>query len=311
MSPILVGLALLAVSGGEVQIDTDMPRPDCPPVGVVAADLAARRDLTETMIKGGATLFYGNPGPSRVGFRTLVVEIRSKRGEVRLTRRVEIEERGCASADEAIVLIVERYFRSLGWTETGGPPISGAPPAGVPSVARGLERPHWNLVLAGGVGFRHDDTDRLQPLLGVDLRHASGIDLFLDSFLLAAHRREFIGSTGTVSSSTWSATIGAGPALLRTGFVRASLLPAVLVGFEHAEASGGVYQPVDGWRLSAAVGGRLAVSFAIGRGVEISLGAAGFRSLPAAQFKIASSEVQPLPAWHTFVSFKLGYAFGP
>src|SRR5437016_810022 len=86
---------------------------DCPSPTEVA-EAIDRRMLTSPVGGGYWSLRYGWEGSAAE--RNLAFRLIAPGGAAALERRFPLLERECLTAAAAIAVIVERYFRDLGWT---------------------------------------------------------------------------------------------------------------------------------------------------------------------------------------------------
>jgi hypothetical protein len=231
--------ALAATSG--LRVDTSTPDALCPDLGQVRAAASAR--LGDIEANGDWRASYAlihRPDGAEAG-DVVRLDLRDPSGRLRLQRELPRAGESCASLAQALVVILDAYFRHP--TDTDELAVAAPTPE---AAARASEAPppapppadHLVADVSGGWSSAWGNADRQSPVLALGLR-------------AALSRLWWAGVEGSWLTSTQSQTFGTASASLRSygvrGFIARDLLdrpttslllgPEVLLALDRADAS--------------------------------------------------------------------------
>ena len=237
------------VSGSGLRVDTSTPDALCPDLGQVRA--AARARLGDIEAEGDWKASYAlihRPDGAEAG-DVVRLELHDPAGRLRLQRELPRAGESCASLAQALVVILDAYFRHPTDTEevAAPAPTSRSEPVALATVVAPAPLRSERLVIDLSAGWSGGwrGADRQSPVLALGLR-ASLAPLW------------WAGLEGTWLTSSQTQTFGTLSATLRSygvrGFVARDLLyragarllvgPELLVGLDRADGS----QLADGAR---------------------------------------------------------------
>jgi len=235
--PLLVW-ALVASSG--LRVETSTPDALCPDLGQVRAAASAR--LGDIEAEGDWRASYAlihRPDGAEAG-DVVRLDLRDPSGRLRLQRELPRAGESCASLAQALVVILDAYFRHPTDTDELAVAAASPEPAARASAVTPAPPPSDRLVadLSAGWSGAWRGADHMSPVLALGIRAA------LSPLWWA-------GVEGSWLTSSQSQTFGAATASARSyglrGFVARELMrragvgllvgPEVLVGLDHADGA--------------------------------------------------------------------------
>jgi hypothetical protein len=297
-----ISIALvIAVASPPLELRPAEPATTCPPPSEIASALRAHLQVAASQAPW--SLGYATTPAGAEGAPTLQLELRDPRQAVRLRRALSLSPDGCAAAAEAMALVVERFFSSIGWT-SGAPPVTA--PAAVVAVAAPAPRP---LLIWAGAAAVHEATWTARAALDLRWRAARPVVFGVGLLLPGRVRSEAVGSA-RVEATGWPVRAS----LLFGGDVGRGLAieggPDALVALESARAEG-VAGPGDGRRLVAELGLAAVASWALPGRWFLGVEAGGYRHVGSGFFITDGQQARRVlepAAWQAAFLLRLGFA---
>jgi hypothetical protein len=247
MSGLVTGGALLLwalVAGSGLRVDTSTPDALCPDLGQVRA--AARARLGDIEADGDWNASYAlirRPDGAEAG-DVVRLELHDPAGRLRLQRELPRAGESCASLAQALVVILDAYFRHPTDTEElAAPALAPEPVARVTAVAP-TAPPSERLAvdLSAGWSGAWRGADRQSPVLALGLRAAlaplwwAGVE---GTWLTSPETQTFATPSGSLSASLRSYGLRGFVArdLLHAPSARLLVGPEVLVGLDRADGA--------------------------------------------------------------------------
>jgi hypothetical protein len=296
---------LFAATG--LGVVADAPASGCPsPVEV--AEAVGRR-MPVSPVEGDAwSLHYGLDGSSPTP--ALSVRLMTPTGAPALERRLPVLDGECLAAAATMAVIVERYFRELGWT--AGAPL---PPVRIPGRERSRASPTSaprleRLRLSVGAVLRGAGNADVAATVGARVRMFGPAHFGLAILVPPLRDGQALSQGGRVQADDWQTRLSSW-AVGEKGPLEWGGGVELLAGLQTASSSG-ITQPAHRERalLALGVGGGPCYHLGPRWRVALELGAA--RTLPATTFIVTEDGVDhevlaPSP-WRFLVGVSLGYA---
>jgi hypothetical protein len=258
----VVVAASLSPAAARASLSVDNPsRTSCPEAGAVTRAIVAQIGVGAASVGGGGEAWRLAYWPSGDGIQ---LQLRDQHGNVQLQRQVPGGAGDCRARAEAIALIADRFFQSLGWTAGRPLPppedvVAAAPVVSAPAPA---PRPEVEVVVAAGGGLWTRRPDGATGVLGVRVARGA-IEAGLHLLGPGADVRQSVSATGDASLSAWGLALS--PALAWwTGRLRLRAGPAAVVAIESAR-SRGLPLTNEGTRATLALGLRAGLGVALTR----------------------------------------------
>jgi hypothetical protein len=299
-------VACLFAAGG-LGVVADAPAPDCPSAVEVAE--AVGRRMPVSPVEGDAwSLHYGWDASSptaAVSFRLM-----TPTGARALERRFPLLERECLAAAATMAVIVERYFRELGWT--GGAPLPHVkvPERERPRAPPTVPPPSERLRLSLGAALRVAGSADVAATVGARVRALGPVYFGLAISVPPPRDSQALSQGGRVEADDWQSRLSSW-AVGEKGPLEWGGGVELLAGLQAAGSSG-ITEPAHRRRalLALGVGGGPCYHLGPKWRVALELGAA--RRLPATTFTVTEDGVDhevlaPSP-WTFLAGLSLGYA---
>jgi hypothetical protein len=304
---VLLLAALLASAAAAPAIDlvADPPEPDCPRRERVLQALELRLGDTPQATARPWRLSYAVTAPSAApGQRDIRIALAPPAGEPRLRRALRIGVDDCAAGAEAVAVVVEEYFRGVGWTRGQALPspaiAASAPP---PIAARSAPR----LLLVAGAAGGYDRSGWLRARLGARVRVAGPLHVALTADLPGRSRTEPAGG-GEARLSSWPGTLAL-PLVLRRSPLELEAGPELGAALERAETrevSRGAAQS----RTTLAIGLGAGAALQLAPRWRLVVGVSGQRAVLGSEFVFnQSTQVLAIPRWRVLAHVALGWEF--
>jgi hypothetical protein len=322
----LVLLPLLAhLSPRGLTIETRSPDAHCPDLAMTQRAAEARLGVVK--VEGGQswravyTIVYAR---DKDGNR-VHLELFDPKGERQLERDLPLAGESCATMTQAIVLVLERYFRDFGWLEDaapGGPvpetkderPVAAPAPAAFDRPAsppKQSERFFYRGSIGAGGGFT---TPPSGPALTISARLwlLRSLHFGLGMAWSPGEVEEPVGPPGGVARSTSipaRASLGWGKDL---GWSYLFAGPEILASFDRGSVSG-VAQPGDASRIVLGLGVGAGALIWLKKPLALSVDASVDGTLPLAtsQFVVSNQEVLRQQWVQGLFSLGLTYVVSP
>lgn len=303
----------LAETGAAPAISVEVaPTSACPSAAQIESALGARVGAPRRSADGAWVVrLASRPEQGAAGSRRL--ELRDPAGRTALVRDVPPDDGACEPAADVVALVVERYFRGIGWTANA--PLPDAPPAAVAVGAPARTAPPGpgRLALAGGVAILAGRDRTVAFPIAAIVRPRPWLDLAVATALPEGERTEMLTSGGgTARLAAWPWRVSAQVAIDRGRF-RAGLGPDLLLSFETGRTEQIAVQGGDS-RVAVGTGAAGHVSIEIlrllSRPLSLGLGAALHHTLLASPFVVenrAGEVLAPSP-WQGLLALDVAWA---
>jgi len=246
----------------------------------------------------------GSPPARVVSLRLLAAD-----GAPVLERRFALVEGECVTAAATIAVIVERYFRDLGWT-TGAPlpPVNVREPPPLPAAADAAASE--KLRLSAGVAVRGTGTAGVAASIGGRLRLLGPVHLGLAMLVPSDHATQTLALGGQVQVDGWQGRLSAWVVTAGSRLEWGAGLDA-LASVQTASSSG-ITDPARKSRAVLAVGVGGGPCLHLGRRWRIALDLAVYRTLPVTTLYVTENgvdhDVLAPSRWRFLAALGIGYA---
>jgi hypothetical protein len=234
---------------------------------------------------GGWVLSYGRDpsAPQAERDASVLMELIDPAGQRLAVRQIPASPGDCGAIASAMAAVVERSWRTLGWTRGEPMPDSARPSTVTQPRAPAARKPGPRLVLGAGPSIGSSPRIGANLLFEARVRVAGPLCMRLGGGVLAGSESQNVGSgKASVSSRTFTAAALAGFALGRMELAGG---PALLLAFDHA-SSDSLAQGGSGDREVLAVGAAIGVAARLSPRWRLSLGLEGFRVALAADYVV-------------------------
>ncbi len=280
---------------------------DCPSPADVAEAIGRRMPAAAIGGDHGWLIRYGWEGspPTRaVTFRLMAPD-----GTPALQRQFPLRTHDCLAAAATIAVIVERYFRDLGWT-TGAslPPVKVAGNAPAAVVAPGEDV----LRLSLGGAVRVAGSASAAAIVGGRVHLLGPVHLGASLLLPSAASSQPLAQGGQVRADDWQARAFTWAVFPGSRVEWGAGLDALAI-FQTASSSG-IAHPAHKSRPLLALGIGAGPCYHWTPRWRIAVELAVYRALPATTFYVTErgvdGDVLPPPGWRYFGALSVGYVFG-
>jgi hypothetical protein len=305
----LVVVPLVALAAGAAQVAIEVGAEpadaDCPTRASVSQALEQR--LGDGAGRTPWRLRY-QVVPDVAGEREVEVALLSPAGQPALRRQLRVASADCALGAEAVAIVVEEYFRGVGWSR--GQPLPPAtpvaPPAVVAAPAARLPAPQGGprLVLAAGAAGGIDTSAWARPRISARVRLFGPVHLGVASELPGRSRTQPVGA-GEARLSSWPVSLSV-PLVYRWPRLELEAGPEVALTLDFA-SSRAVSRPASQQRTTLAIGAGVALAVPLAGRWRVLAGLAGHRGVLGSELVFnQTSVVLPIPRWRGLVHVGVG-----
>jgi hypothetical protein len=307
LSTVLLAQGALASAPTSPAVRLDSVLAECPSQAEVLSALRQVLGDGESSARGW-TLSYDrdlSPGGS-VSDRSLLIKLVDGAGQVLAERRIPAAPGDCPALASAIAAMVERSWRTLGWSHgEPKPPSARAPNPSAPAAR--LPSPRLLLGAGPSMGLPSEGTDLAGAnlLLQVRARVWGPLCLRLGTGILSGSDRQTVGSVGARVTGRF---VTAAPLTVFTlGRFETAAGPTLRLGFDRGTSDLGG----SGKRQTMAVGATVDIALHLSSRWRLGLGIEGLRSTLAGDYVVEVGGKKTLvlspPGWRGIASVQLEF----
>ena len=283
--PVLALVAMAAATAPvAIEVGADPADAACPTRAGVVQALALRLGASPGANRTPAWRLRYKVGasPGAPGEWDVAIALVTPSGQPTLRRQLRIGTADCGPGAEAVAVVVEEYFRGVGWTR-GQPLPAGTPQAQTtevhaqPAVVPPLRSaPGPGLVLAVGVAGGIDDGTWARPRLSARVRLLGPVHLGVAADLPPRRRTEPVGG-GDARLSSWPLGLSI-PLVYRRPRLELEAGPALAVTLDFAQ-SRGITRAASQSRTTLAIGAGAGIAVPLAARWRLQAGIAGHRAV--------------------------------